>query len=140
MPEFGPNNFRFKGQAKLKIEIAFEIALDEVAEMIKSDLRRLISVPVEGSGRNAVRSKPGEPPRKETGKLHKMFRSVNNRLGVGKDKVLISVWNTDVKAKWLEKGTRRMAKRPFLAPVRADWARNGKLKRVVRTKMAERLK
>lgn len=40
------------------------------AELVRDEIKRRISVPVDKSKKPWVRSKPGEPPRKDTGRLH----------------------------------------------------------------------
>jgi hypothetical protein len=52
------------------IQDAIAAALRDEGETLSSDVRSRISVPVEKSGGKIIRSKPGEPPRKDTGRLH----------------------------------------------------------------------
>lgn len=45
-------------------------ALGGALEDVRADVQQRISVPVERVGNKVVRSKPGEPPRKDTGRLY----------------------------------------------------------------------
>lgn len=47
-----------------------EPALKSEMEKLKTALQKRISVPVVRTGGRTIRSKPGEPPRKDTGRLH----------------------------------------------------------------------
>lgn len=73
---------KFDEVLKAKLRRASRRALFRLGDAWLEELRERISVPVEGSGRNAVRSKPGQPPRKEIGRL---YGSVTFRVEPGYD-------------------------------------------------------
>lgn len=52
-----------------RIHERWKMELDTIGTEITEEVRQNISKPVEGSGYDAVRSNPGEPPRKEKGHL-----------------------------------------------------------------------
>jgi len=60
-----------------------ETEMETLGQAIADDLRQLISVPVgrDERGRVTVRSKPGEPPRKDTGRLYESVTHVVYRAG-----------------------------------------------------------
>jgi hypothetical protein len=72
----------------------------------------------------ALRSKPGEPPYKQTGHLR---RSVSWEYDA--NKMIARVGSPLAKARWLELGTRRMAARPWLR--RALLESKGKIREIL---------
>lgn len=53
----------------LALAVAAGEALAAPMEDLADDVRKRIGVPVERSGGRVIRSKPGEPPRRDTGRL-----------------------------------------------------------------------
>jgi len=86
----------------------FEEVGREQVELIKQD----ISIPVVRKGRIVIRSKPGEPPRRDSGKLYNSIKSRTYMLGPRR--VTLQVICTDKKGVWLEKRFRR----PFMSTAR----------------------
>lgn len=77
------------------------------ADVLHKSMQRTLSV----KGTKYLRSKPGEPPRRQTGKLR---RSV--QVQVERAKGVALVGSTDPVGKWMEKGTARVAARPWIWP------------------------
>lgn len=96
-------------------------AVDRYAESLLGQVRDLIDVAVTYSGRKAIRSKPGEPPRREFGNYQRSWQSRSSREG---DRISASVGTTSNIGPFLEFGTGRMAARPHAsraaARARAD--------------------
>jgi hypothetical protein len=89
-------------------------AADELAENIRDDLQEAIDVSVEYGGGRIIRSKPGEPPRRETGNYHDSIQSDVKRDAT---KVAFTVFTDAQLGEWLEEGTNRgLAPRPHFAP------------------------
>lgn len=71
------------------ISDALVVEADRLGADIADDVRRRLSVPVAGSGARAIRSKPGEPPRREFGKLR---TSVDHRvIRVGAERIALRI-------------------------------------------------
>jgi HK97 gp10 family phage protein len=92
-----------------------ERALTAAGVFLRDEMRKVVSVPVvKVNGRVTVRSKPGEPPRLETG----FGRSkINYRVaqdGRGTWHLKISVAVNAAYMLYLEYGTRRIKPRPWL--------------------------
>lgn len=92
--------------------------LVRLGESESANVRQDISVPVVRYAGRVNRSLPGEPPRRDTGRLHSNVhhRIVKQTNGV----VMLEIFairpggNPKV-PHWLERGTKKMAKRPFMA-------------------------
>jgi len=106
-------------EAKKRITTEMERRLTACAIVVSGHAKKLISVAGTGAGPGQKRrygsdpSKPGEPPRKQTGHLR---RSVAwERAG------LVARVGTNVRyGRWLELGTRKMAARPWLRRALAE--------------------
>ena len=104
-------------RANKKFETYQKTLLNDLAGKIKRSLYFLLSTEVEKSGNRNLRSKPGEAPRMESGKLRssidvKIYTS-GKTLGLQ-----AGVFNGEANyAKMLEYGTTRIKPRPFLRPV-----------------------
>lgn len=59
----------FADDMKARMRAATRRALIRLGIAWKNEIRERIGIPVEGRGEYAIRSDPGEPPRKETGSL-----------------------------------------------------------------------
>lgn len=85
-------------------------------------IRERIGIPVEGSGRNAIRSKPGEPPRKDTEELYFSVKATEPTQSGAVVEVVI--YTDDPKAEWLEFGAIRvhsiLEPRPFWGPSKVE--------------------
>jgi hypothetical protein len=98
-----------------------EILEHTIIVAVKEDLIELISVPVVGgrSHRDKVRSKPGEPPRTDSGELIDSISIETSRAG---DLVTATLVISARHAVWLENGVPgRMAARPFIKPIIEKW-------------------
>jgi hypothetical protein len=103
--------------------------LDAVAEEaerlgaeIAADVRESIDIPVEPTSSGyVVRSRPGEPPRRESGHL---WESIGFEVARddGRRRVGLSVYSDDPKAAGLEYGRDDVRPRPFMAPAFDRWA------------------
>ncbi len=51
-----------------------EHGIDELADATVEKVRMLISIPVERTATSVIRSKPGEPPRRDSGDLYNSIR------------------------------------------------------------------
>lgn len=106
----------FGEAVKQSLSQTMQQRLGLVARLLSAEIKVDISIPVRKAlgkhGRLVVveRSKPGEPPRLETGNLR---RSVFGRL-VTKDEAHVGV--TAHYGLFLEQGTVNMAPRPYLQP------------------------
>ncbi|GIW77990.1 MAG: hypothetical protein KatS3mg104_3053 [Phycisphaerae bacterium] len=67
-------------------------SLNQVLNKTVADIKEDISVPVVRIGGNVIRSQPGEPPRKDTGKLHKGVGFERPRLS-GNSKVISGLYS-----------------------------------------------
>ena len=91
-----------------------EAAVAEAAGQAKEKAEALQSVPVAFVGGVLIRSKPGQPPRRETGRLRRGHRV---RIQRDSDRVIATISNATPYARALEYGTGRMAARPTYGPV-----------------------
>lgn len=103
-------------------EIAADIGkeFEAVGPLIVSDVKTLISINVEygPGGAVIVRSKPGEPPRRETGLLQSSIG-----YGVQSGEIVSLQIDSDCPySGFLEKGTTHMAQRPYFETVADFWA------------------
>jgi len=107
----------FVRAAQRKLAQAARAALTELGKEIVWQIKSSISVPVQHvRGFGAIRSDPGEPPRKDTGTLYK---SIKMRIDPGGESIEnLVIYTTDPKAWLLEYGTANMEPRPFWAPAR----------------------
>jgi hypothetical protein len=78
--------------------------LAEAGQYLESEWKKTVSVP----GSRSDRSKPGEPPRRQTGETQKSLKAT-----VTDD--LLTMHGSKV-AQYLDEGTRRMAARPHRNP------------------------
>lgn len=97
-----------------------EQAYRAVGPEVEAYAVQLVSVPVGRQGSKIIRSKPGEPPRKETGGVaggigHEVRRDAE-------DQPTLIVYAIGAVAGYLTDGTSRMAKRPFMEPTFDRWA------------------
>jgi hypothetical protein len=86
----------------------------DIVDQTKSHLQKLISVPVDyirgpRGGLLVIRSKPGEPPRKETGRYQ---GSWGDSISVNGDIIEGSVYSDVIYGSYLVTGTKHMAARP----------------------------
>lgn len=88
-------------------------AVESVASEIAADIRERINVPVGRSGGRIIRSKPGEPPRREYGDLYKSVGTVAGGQG---DQIEAIAGSTSKIAVYLEYGTGTVAPRPHFTP------------------------
>lgn len=70
----------YADQLVRQMEAKVEAELEKLGSDVAADLRQLISVPVDHSTKPPTRSKPGEPPRADTGRLrdsvtHTVYRA-----------------------------------------------------------------
>lgn len=93
--------------------------MEKVAQELEQRWRQMVSVPVEGVGRSAIRSRPGEPPRRDTGDYQD---SIEHRVTVEGDKVSAIAGTTMERAVWLENGTDRMKPRPNASKLADEFA------------------
>ncbi len=110
------------GPLTRSVKFKVDEALDDASDDLADEIRRLISKP--GGG---IASKPGEPPRLQTGELHESIE-------IRKTKDGRLVGSPLVKAFWLERGTQQfefsegeietdfggIEPRPFLRPALAN--------------------
>ncbi len=104
-------------QANKKFETYQKTLINDLAAKMKRSLYYLLSTEVEGVGRQKLRSKPGEAPRMESGKLRS---SIDVKIYTSGKSISLEagVFNGEVNyAKMLEYGTARIKPRPFLRPV-----------------------
>jgi hypothetical protein len=92
--------------------------MEKVAQELEQRWRQMVSVPVEGVGRSAIRSKPGEPPRRDTGEYQD---SIDHRTSVEGDKVIAVAGTSMERGVWLEKGTGRMRPRPHASKLAEEF-------------------
>lgn len=100
----------------------FRVAMDAIGQHLEDRFRDLVSVPVEYEGKRVIRSKPGEPPRTETGKYHGSFRHVTS---VDGDRVRTVAGTSDVRGAYFTAGTSRMKPRPHAERVREEFMESG---------------
>lgn len=115
------NTLRWYGsQIQAAIIRESERRLDATGILVTNEVRRLLSV----SGTRTSRSRPGEPPRKQLGRLRASYTWERSGLTV-------RIGTNYQVARILELGSRRMAPRPHLRPalrnatprINAVWAR-----------------
>lgn len=106
----------------------FRPAMQKLAADMRQDLRQRVDVPVgrapakrKGGKGRIVRSKPGEPPRKETGAYQASIQSETNVNGT--ESIRATVFSDTPLAGWLEYGTDRMAPRKHWRTARDRWER-----------------
>lgn len=82
--------------------------IERACIFVENEVKKAISI---GSNKGATPSAPGEPPHKDTGRLR---ASISHQVDATNLKGRVG---TNVKyGKFLELGTKRMKKRPFLVP------------------------
>lgn len=86
---------------ELGINDRIENAVRLIVESGRSELRRLVAVPVEWGEFRLIRSRPGEPPRRETGVYQ---ASITADVELDNDFVVGSVFSCDERAPILERG------------------------------------
>lgn len=94
--------------------------LDELRDLgpdIEADLVELVSTPVQYAAAGVVRSKPGEPPRKEHGDYARSIRHTVSEGENGPDSATLRLYTNSVIGTYLEFGTDRMRPRPHFAVV-----------------------
>lgn len=89
-------------------------AFDEFGREVLDALRTSVSVPVGYAGSRVIRSRPGEPPRRETGDYRAGLGTELTYLPAG---VSTSIFTDDQLGPWLENGTSRMEARPHFEPI-----------------------
>jgi hypothetical protein len=90
------------------------LAIGAVADEVKEEVRGRINVSVGRDGSRIIRSKPGEPPRRETGDYRDSWVS---EVTEGGSTITGTAGTTSNIGPMLEFGTERMAARPHVAPV-----------------------
>jgi hypothetical protein len=96
-----------------------EPVAESLANDVRDDLRETCSVPVVKQGGRTIRSKPGEPPRRETGGYVASILSASSTAG---DRVRAQVFTDAELGRWLNFGTSRMAARPHWTEAANKWA------------------
>lgn len=91
--------------------------MDIFAEKLVEDIQEKISVPVEyqtgpRGGQVVIRSKPGEPPRKENGDLWESIENIPTTREA-QTKIVARVVTRLKVAGWLQNGTKYLDPRPF---------------------------
>ena len=112
----------WKGDKLLKkFEKNLERGIRVASSFLRKQVVRAINVPFRSRGGETIRhnptrrgtpSKPGEPPRVDTGQLRRSIFMIVRKTGKGR--VVGFVGTTLKYGKYLEYGTRRMAARPYL--------------------------
>lgn len=92
---------------------------DEIGAELEARFRELLSVQVEGTGKEVVRSKPGEAPRRESGGYEGSFKHVTTVEG---DTVATRAGTEDPRGAWFTGGTATMQPRPHAETVRDEFA------------------
>jgi hypothetical protein len=102
--------------ALLTADVVQEVAgaMRLYGEEVATDLRESLSVPVQYVGSRIIRSKPGERPRKETGKYR---GTVATDTTIEGRRVVTRIGPRSHIAEFLEDGTSRMAPRPHVGPL-----------------------
>ncbi len=100
-----------------KIHDTLENRLKIIGELGKRDIKQMLKkgggAPGSGGkGRHLNRSKPGEPPHVDSGRLWRSIQSETEGGFIPKTRIGTNV----TYAKWLELGTSQMAARPCLRP------------------------
>lgn len=93
--------------------------LNATAGEAARNMRQLISVQVGGTPSKPVRSKPGEPPRRETGRLQSLVDYTVDQNP--RDVYAFTLSDDAPYASYLENGTPTMAKRPYFAVIQQKW-------------------
>lgn len=99
-------------------------ALSAAGVYLRQQMMRAVSVPVvKVKGKVTQRSRPGEPPRLETGFGRAGIRDRVEQDGAGKWHLKISVVRNAIYMLFLEFGTKRVKPRPWLV---STWKKNQK--------------
>jgi len=112
-----------------RINVQITHSMEEMGKDAADDLRELISVLVvypksyKGKRGNkyvpAIRSSPGEPPRKDTGALQASVKVITDH--IHKDEIAVTIVTDTEYDQALEFGTKHMQPRPFAGPTEAKW-------------------
>lgn len=98
-------------------------SMDDLVAEAGGDLRDSISIQVEVSrgprgGRVLARSRPGEPPRRETGGY---LESIHDAVEQDGDRITGRIYTDSEIGGYLEHGTDKMEARPHFAPCYERW-------------------
>jgi len=97
-----------------RLKERLRVAAEPVVEGLAKNVANLINKPVGRVGGKVIRSNPGEPPRRETGKYAKSWRS---RVTVNGDNIRGLAYSPVKYGAYLQTGTARMAARPHVDEV-----------------------
>lgn len=102
-----------------RIAASVRAAMDQIAKDVEADVRKSISIPVGRTKGRVIRSKAGEFPRRDSGRL---YRAVTSAVAdVTTDKIRATVSIGTGYSGFLDRGTGRMSPRPMKAPTLAKW-------------------
>jgi hypothetical protein len=97
-----------------------ESVMVKAGEAAALDLQGMLSIPVQKVGKRIVRSKPGESPRSETGRLLRTVADEVTR--PARDQIALVISTSTAYDQFLVSGTSRMAPRPFDKILEKKWA------------------
>lgn len=105
----------------LYLEQAQKQITQDIAVEMKQEVKNILDIPVSKNGAKIVRSRPGQPPRKNSGNLQ---NSVDYLLEQKGTEISIKVFcdNSAPYALYLEYGTQKTAPRPFMLPTLNKYA------------------
>lgn len=106
------------------LEARAQSAFSQVGAIVADDLRKTISKPVgfrigKRGGSVPIRSRPGEPPRREFGNY---IASIDQTTAKGVDRVMTTIFTDNPIGGFLERGTSRMVQRPHFKPIFDEYA------------------
>lgn len=86
--------------------------LAQIGGFMAEQVQEWLSVDVDRTGSKVIRSRPGEHPRRDSGRL---FTSITHDIAAQGDVITVTVGTDAPYAHYLENGTSKMAERPILA-------------------------
>jgi hypothetical protein len=95
--------------------------LRDLGPAVEADIVELVSVPVQYAGSEVIRSRPGEPPRRETGIYRDSIRHEVIDGEAGPDSATLHLFTNSVIGTYLEYGTSAMKPRPHFGPTFEAW-------------------
>lgn len=113
------SNAGWASEVSQYLRSTFREQAQDVGAEVAADIKAAISTPVEYDGSKVIRSRPGEPPRKESGDL---LDSIDFAVEQFDGTEQLSVYSDSKILGYLDGGTSTIEPRPVFGPAFERWA------------------